>query len=438
MAFGKDPNHLNSIPSFGQGNFAQQANTSSKKAHGGGGGGGGGPAYWRGNFEISEYASHPTRFRLIRGDYTQQYMVEGQLFQDTFPYFMYTEHGRSVGKTFRGGICSGGPMRMDREKREPCEGCELFWQEYQARQADKAAGGDGKHPRSMSMNDKFAFNVLDYGYFFEMPDVDDQGRVRTKKDGSPWMHWEKAFNVQDPKYHGRNWTEGRVQPWGVNNSWRTTLVNQSIIIGNSCGSCGQGHVQSRGWYCGNPQCRQLLLDPYNTSMTPDQQEALTKNAHHCPHCGYHGYPHEEVQCNACANGKRATIFDADLYGFKEKSGDSKQTKLVITQFYVTPIRFQTQSAVTPKPLDLPKIFAPTPIDKQRVAYGLGAPQGQQGGYQQPPAPHQQGGYQQPNPQWGAPPAPPTGPMAPQPQYVDPHSMNQGLAQHQGGNQNNGF
>ena len=282
------------------------------------------------------------------------------------------------------------------------------------------------------MVDKFAFSVLDYGYFFEMPDVDQNGQVRTKRDGTPWTHWEKAFNTQDPKFAGKNWSEGRVVPWGISNSWRTSLVNQNTIIGGHCGACGQGHVHSKGWHCGNPQCRQLILDPYNTTMTPDQQDQITKNPHHCPHCGHHGYPHEEVQCSSCSDGKRATIFDVDLWGFLEKSGESRAGKLIITQFLIQPPQFQTQYATKVEPLDLPNIFTPTPVEKQGELYGIsGAGQMQQHAHQQAPMQHQQTPQQ-----WGAPPAPPAGPGAPQPQAVDPNAMNAQLAQNQGWNPNN--
>lgn len=407
MAFGKDSSHLDTIPSYGgQATLQQQISAANEKPQSKTKSNYG---YWKDNFVISERAAQPSRFRLIRGDYVQDHVVKGNLYRDSFPFYKFSEHFRKVMGKPKGGICSAGPFRMSKEKRLPCMACDLFWEEWAKRKDNKDAGGDGKHPNSISVVDKNAFNVLDYGYFFEMPDVDPSGQVRLKRDNTPWTHWEKAVNTQDPKYSGRPWKEGHIQPWAVSSTWLTTLVNQSIIIGNRCSSCATGYVQSRGWHCSG--CRALMLDPNNTAMTPEQVENMTKMPHSCPHCGHQGYLSEEVQCNTCAHGKRATLFDVDLYGFKEKSGDKPGGNLIITQFVITPIQFQTQNTTKVEPLDLPSIFAPTPYEVQAKVFGLEVTQA----------------ASSTAPVWGAPPAPPAGPQV---QAVDPAGLTQSLNQYQ--------
>lgn len=449
MAFGKDNSHLQTIPSFGQATIEQQMALSDQKRRPGGGGGG---IWWKNTFHISDNPANPSKFRLLRGEYEQEYNYQGQLATGTFPYYIFVKHYQSMGRDKPGkqGICSAGPLYMDKKHRKECYACDKFWEEYEQRQADRAAGGDGKHPNSMSLIDQFAWNVLDYGYFFEMPDVDARGQVRTNKEGKPYMVWEKALNTNDPKYQGKKWKEGNVCSWPISKSWREDIMSLNTVIGQRCGSCGTGHITTQGWYCGNAQCRQFIFDPLNTSMTTEQQQSLSRNPFQCPHCGLLELPYEHVICNTCQQARKANIFDADLWGFKQKnSSNSKGTHLTFTNWTLNTPAFQTGQATEIKLLDLPKIFAPTPLEvqakiwnvpgaRQAVQQDTGVPPAQPGVWSAPPAPPTQQGAQLPvAQQQPAPmpqhPTPTQATHAPQPQPVDTMSLAAQLAALSNGN-----
>lgn len=439
MSFGKDDNHLSNVPGFGSGGtFGQQAAVASTRPTRRGSK----MPYWRNNFDLSENPAAPDRFRVLRGAYRQQILdADGNLMEDNFPFVILREHFH--GSLQKGAICSAGPYYMDREKRQLCEGCTIFWEDYTERKAKKDRGDTSRGPNRISMMDKFAFTIWDYAYYFEMPQVDsNSGQFRMNpRTNQPYVDWVKARNPQDPQFAGRKWKEGDLRPWAIGKTWKDTLVNWNVSIGNSCVSCGgRDTVQSRGWFCGNPQCRQLIFDPNSTTMSAEQQAEVTRRSYQCPHCGQKALPHEEVACVNCAQGKRAAIFDVDLYGFRQRSGSGNQTQLVITG-YSNPCVVQVadpEVLKSIKPMDLLKRFAPTPVEQQRTLWKLGS--GTPAAAQAPPPPQQQ---QQP--QWAPPPgapgpapaapvyqqqqappapAPPTQPV---PQPVEPNDINAQLA-----------
>lgn len=414
MAFGKDDSHLGSIAGYGAGTFGQQAHQAAQRPRRSRGS----MPYWKNNFDLSENPATPDTFRLIKGQYKQQLVnVDGQLYEDILPFHAFREHFH--GSSSKGAICSAGPFYLDREKRQPCEGCEMYWTDYQERQAKKARGDQTRGPNRISMMDKFAFSVWDYGIYFDMPQVDRNGQFRMNpKTNAPYTEWVKAYNFNDPQYQGRQWKQGDLRPWAIGKTWKDTLVNWTLTIGLSCSSCGgQNSVYSKGWYCGNPQCRQLIFDPNNTTLSPEQQLEVQRSPYQCPHCGQKLFPHEEVGCHSCANPTRASIFDVDLVGYRQRSGNGNQTNLIITQVIgPCPIRIQDPEVLkTVKALDLPKLYAPTPLDVQQKLWGITTSTAQQMNLPQPQgAPPQQ--------QWAPPPAP--GQVQPPPGHTQPQGAYQ--------------
>lgn len=414
MAFGKDNNQLEQMGGgFGRSTFGQQAATATNRTKSTGRR----APYWRNGYDISENPARPDTFRVLRGGYEQVAVdSEGNLFKDTYPFVMWREHFHAASK--RGAICSGGPFYMDRNKREPCNGCDIFWEDYGERQAKKGRGDNSKGPNRLSMTDKFSFTVWSYSYYFEMPQVDNrtgQFRINTKTS-QPYTEWVKATNPQDPQFAGRAWKQGHLSPWSIGKTWKDTLVGWNVTIGQSCTICsGRDCVISRGWYCGNPNCRQLIFDPQNTTIPQEQQDQLTKQPFQCQHCQQKMYPHEEVWCQSCAHlngdgsvGKRSSIFDVDLTGYRQRTGDGNQTHLIITGFS-NPQPIQVADPTVLKsivPLDLLRQFAPTAPDEQARLWNIMPAQPQQA----PPPPQQQ--------QWAPPPGAPQGFVPPggQPMY----------------------
>jgi len=414
MSFGKDQNNLQGIPGYGQGSFIQKSATTERRPRRGGGG----EPYWKGCFQLSEHT--PDTVRLIRGDYKQLVCnEEGDIYEEVLPYLKVREHYHA--SSHRGAICSAGPAFLFKDKREPCLGCDMFWEDVDERRAKKARGDKTRGPNRMSARDQFVFTTWDYGIYFQVPQVDGNGQVRTNKEGQPYTEWVKA-SPNDPRYQGKPWKQGHLCPWSMGTTYKDTLVKYAKVIRNSCVSCGnQNCVTSRGYFCGNPQCRAFLFDPNNTTMTPEQQDQMANFPHHCAQCGQTLYPHEEIACSACQAPQRASIFDVDLQVMKQGSRGQQTFLNIISFSNPRPVQVQDAEALKDiKPIDLSKKFAATPIDTQRKLWNLSgeAPA-------QPPAPQ---GAPGPQSGWQPPPGVPMNmqgqPVSPagQPVYVQPPPM----------------
>lgn len=416
MSFGKDDSQLGNIPVYGSsGSFTQTGHTSNVAR----GRGRSKMPYWRNTLELSEDPQQPSRVRLIPADYKQLVVDQGtqQLVEMARPFVEFREHFHASSN--RGAICSAGPRFLDKQQRDPCRGCDMWEEDKVERDAKKARGDDTKGPRRISRSDKFSFTALDYAYYFEMPQTDSRtGQFRMNpKTNQPYMEWVKAFNPQDPIFSGRKWRESSTRPWVMPKTHKDKLVDRNIIIGQQCLNCGQPGMYSRGWFCGNPQCRQLIFDPNNTTLSPDEQKSKSRELYSCPHCNTRAHPIEVVQCLHCGGDKRAQIFDVDLYVYLAPTGNGKQKSLeIVTHGAPGPVVLQDPEAMKwVKPLKLIERFAPSSIEEQAKLWNITSP----APAPQPAAPQQQ---QQWAPPPGAPqpyappaPAPAPAPMPPNPQ-----------------------
>lgn len=410
MSFGKDQQHTQNIPGYGAGSFAQKTATASRR-----GSRRGGEPYWTGCFQLSEHT--PDTFRLLRGDYTQD-VYDGEantIYPDTLPYVLVVEHYHAA--TRRGAICTGGPAWRSRDLRRPCEGCEMYWSDVMERKAKKTRGDTSRGPNRLSAREQYAFSIWDYGLYFEIPQVDKQGQIRmNQKTNQPYTEWVKGSS-NDPRYQGRPWKQGHLLPWAMGVTYKDTLLQYNKVIRNSCTSCGnQNCVVSHGWFCRNPQCRQPIFDPNNTTLTPEQQDQITNFPHQCPHCGQKLYPEENISCTACQTPVRGSIFDVDIQAMRQGSAGQQTFLNIMSYSNPRSIQVSDQEVLKNiKPLDLLKKFATTPIERQRSIWNL---QSAQQPAQAPPQPAPQAPPGQP--QWQPPPGiAPSMPMNQMGQPVSP-------------------
>lgn len=337
------------------------------------------------------------------------------LLDESYSYVMFRDHFHGGKK--RGAICSGGAHYMDRTNREPCNGCDFFWSEQDAVNEAKARGIT--HKRAMSMSDQFVFSLFDYSYHFDLPQTDRNGQFRiNKRTNQPYTEWARADNPQDPQYAGYTWKEGHTWAWQMGKQYREVLLSWQEAVSVHCAGCGNMDcVSSVGHYCANPQCRQMAIDP-NTAMSDEQRKEMTSGLHQCAHCQQNTYLEEFVQCGYCTTGRRATIFDVDIYAYKMRTQDGK-TQLIITKTSApTPIITTDPAAAADiKPLDLMKKFGPSDIDEQFEQWGdppsAALPQQAQ---QAPQMPQPVTGAPMPPPQ---PTAPAVGFQAPQQPQMQP-------------------
>jgi len=374
MAFGKDQGHLGNVPSFG-GNFVQRAKTQARRPARKGGGGG---FYWKNTYKPPEH--QPDIIRLIPGDYTVAISHDGEsVVQEQMTYVPFKEHHNGQ----RGGICSAGPLWGSKQNAQPCPSCVIFWEDVNERKAKKARGDQTRGPNRMSCRDQFAFNVFDYGMYFEIPDTDRNGQMRmNQKTNQPYTSWVKG-NANDPQFAGKPWKQGQLLAWPMGGTYKDTLIEWAKKIGQSCKGCGSmGSIRTTMKICGNPQCSQFIYDPNNCTLSNEQREQIDFYPFTCPHCQQQGYVGEVIECSNvnCQQAERATLFDVDLQ-VQRLGTKGQQTFLqIFTHSEPRPIQVADPEVLQSlQPIDLLKKFAPTSPEAQAKLFNIpmaGAPQQQ--------------------------------------------------------------
>lgn len=363
MAFGKDQGHLPNIPGYG-GNFIQKAKTQARRPQRTGRGN---VFYWRDTYKPPEYT--PDIIRLIPSEYTVQVTHDGEtVIEETLPYFPFREHHN--GK--RGCVCNGGPLWASKDHAQPCPACTIFWEDVNERKAKKARGDTTKGPNRMSCRDQFAFNVWDYGLYFEMPEFDSNGQMRvSQKTGKPYTHWEKG-NPNDPKYAGKPWKQGHLMAWPMAQTYKDTFIEWAKKVGGSCKGCGSmDSIRTVMKICGNPQCGQYIYDPNNCTLSNEQREQIDYYPYTCTHCKQTNYVSEVIECSRCQSPVRATIFDVD-FQIQRLGTAGQQTFLqIFSHSEPRPIQVADPEVLkTIKPLDLVKKFAPHPPEVQAKIFNI--------------------------------------------------------------------
>ena len=381
MAFGKEDGHLGNVPAFG-GNFVQRAKTQARRPPRKGGG----QFYWKNTYKPPEH--QPDIIRLIAGDYTVAISHDGEnVVQEQMTYVPFKEHHNGQ----RGGICSAGPLWGSKKNAQPCPSCVIFWEDVNERKAKKARGDQTKGPRRMSCRDQFAFNVFDYGMYFEIPDTDRSGAPRMNpKTNTPYTSWVKG-NANDPQFTGKPWKQGQLLAWPMGGTYKDTLIEWAKKIGQSCKGCGSmGSIRTTMKICGNPQCGQFIYDPNNCTLSNEQREQIDFYPFTCPHCAQVGYVGEVIECSNvnCQQTERATLFDVDLQ-VQRLGTKGQQTFLqIFTHSEPRPIQVADPEVLkTIQPLDLLKKFTPTSPEAQAKLFSIPTEVPQQA---QPPAMGAQG------------------------------------------------
>jgi len=377
MSFGKDQSQLATIPAFG-GNYIQRAKTSARRPQFGGGGGGG-TFFWKGNYRPPMHT--PEMVRLIAGEYPQEVTHDGvTIVTEVHPYIRVREHTTKQGKVTKSSICSSGPLWAsgftNQYTGQPCNCCPVWFEDYQIRKQKKSQGDNTKGPYRMGMRDMFAFNVWDYGYYFEIPDMDANGQMRmNNQTNQPYTSWVKG-NPNDPRMQGRPWRQGMLLPWYMGKThWQTLINYDANVVGSRCKTCGTfGSIVCVMKICGNPECGQYIYDPNSTTLSEEQREKIDFYPYVCPKCGKEAYVDEVIECLSpgCGKPERARIWDVDLLVQRMKSGDGQQTILQpLNHSEPRPISVPDPSAI--KPLDLLKKFKPTSLEMQLKIHNLAVP-----------------------------------------------------------------
>lgn len=426
MAFGKDPSHLNNIGAFG-GNPMQRGRSAARRPTRSGGGFSS-VFYWANNFTPSLSPGYDT-VRFIPAEYKQLVTHDGKTAsEEVLPYVKYIEHYNGE----KGCICSAGAFFGVRDKAQPCPSCDKFWENVRENKALKAQGL--KPVKRMSADDRFAWTIFDYAYYFEVPQLTAEGQYKMDpKTNQPYMRWEKG-NPQDPRFQGRQFKEGQVIAWSMSKPIFDIIAARDKMIANCCKSCGNREgIVCTAKYC--PGCNGLVYNPQSTTLSLEDQQKIDDNIFNCPNCKRTGYLAEQIACRTCPNPARASLFDVDMQVQMTKTGKNDNKTLQILGWELRPMQVKPEVLPTIQPLDLLKKFGPTdPATQKNVMKIADAPPQQMpqqgpsqfaGQYQQP--------YQQPvAQQWGGQPLPPMQQFNPQmaPQQPMPQQAPQQFIQPQ--------
>lgn len=423
MSFGKDDSNLGRIGTYGattsqqMGNATRRQSVTRKSS----------PS-WANNYQPSE--GTPDIIRLIPGAFDAERIDKSTntVFTEKVPWFEYTEH-------FHGGIkkgmtCSGGVFRMaDQKRAQPCRGCDIWREDADVRrQIEREKGVKPEQPKRVSFSGKYAFIVLDTGWFFKGYRYDEHGRAKVGQNGQPYTDWIKytdqnynayAATQRDLAQQGKavETQQGLIRSWPVNFTQFNTLIGFSDMAQKHCKNCGGMdciHVQS--YVCGH--CQTPTFANNETTMPSDKVKEVVNGIVTCRNCKQQGYPCPIMSCHHCSNPTPASLYDVDLKMQIIKVNKTNQLHLA--------------GMSNPKPIDgifselmqklpdLPKKFAPTPYDEQVALFGP-----QSSGVGTGAAPQQQ--FMQPQQGYGQPQgfqAPAFGAYGQQPQYQAPQQPQQ--------------
>ncbi len=382
MSYGRDPKTLGAV-----GSYRQAASKVMKRPKSGSKGGGG--FLFRDTYKPSLIS--PDMIRLVPGNYSIEVADDNHNVEVvSMPNYKYVKHYHA--RTKRTCVCSGGALSHVRGKRLPCLGCENFWDGMHT----DASGKKKRGP--MGMTDEYVFNVLHYAGYHEVEQVDrDTGQVKMGPQNKPYTEWVVCLQTYGvacpPCQQGKAMSNGRLLHWPLGYAHYNSLLAIDDQIGRSCSTCQQmDTIKTLAWLCQNEQCGEAIIEVGSTQHKPEDVKKLTVDKVTCPKCGFFGYLGDYYECQTCKNPKRATLFDVDMNALRveEGAGDNKKTHLQISR-WSQPRPIDERFRALAKPMQLEKIYAPTPIDIQARVWNLPLPattqpqQTQQQQQQQQPA-----------------------------------------------------
>lgn len=368
MAFGK--------PKSNNMNLRQKMRRGTKRATGGGGGGRSAPFY------VNKYQP-PTKgpadiIRLIPGAFATPRVDHdnkdffrdetGAPIVDDLPYFKYISYFHAVKE--KSIIGSEGPLGEFKGKADPCIAADWFWHEWRIRKDT----GNKDHPKSISRSEKFALTVLVQSPFYEVPQLDRNNKVRINdKTKKPFTDWKQGPRRGSSEYEAAGYPrkEGHRQHWSLPFGHWQTLQDFAESLGHHCRACG-GHdcIEEVALLCQN--CGDAVVVMADTTLSDDDLFRLRNEEVQCPYCKCMGYLQDVIQCTQCDHGEQATIFDFDLEVKRTPTANSEfsnQTTLNILRALGPRPIDAIYGEDLRKPLNLPKIFAPTPLDLQVKMFG---------------------------------------------------------------------
>jgi len=375
MAFGKNNSNLQGM------NLRQKMKLGSRRAPKSGGGRS--APYFVNRYEPPQTGPADI-IRLVPGEYEAPvidydnkdfaYDENNQPITATFPFFRYINYfhgGKKVGC-----IGSEGPLGEFKGKGQPCIAADWFWWEWRERTRNSVGGKPASKPKAMSRGDKWVFTVIVEAPFYQVPQTDKEGgKVKVNPSTKePYYDWKKGAVRGNDEYAAAGFKrkEGHRQHWSMPYGHFRVLTEYEDSLARHCRSCGGNNtIEELALICQN--CGEAIVIFEETALSEDDIQRMRDEAVQCPHCKHNGYLDNMIQCTNCSNPESATLFDFDLEVKKIPSSDDANNKQTTLQI----LRAIGPRALNPKygedlrkPLELAKIFAPTPLAQQEKMFGL--------------------------------------------------------------------
>ena len=320
------------------------------------------------------------RIRLLRANYHVEIVKDDALIKVATPWFPWVEHFH--GTRQQGTVCSAGPWRSNKKKKQPCCGCDHFWSGMHTNPQT------GKRERGyMGMRDMNTFSVIHYWPYHEVEQIDNEGHVRVGNQGKPFTEWVQCEGVascphciaQKPR------TPAHKLHWDLGRDHFDRLMNKDRYLATCCKNCGgRNTITWEAYVCGNKSCEHPFFVNGETSVKPEEIEKQVSKGMLCPVCGIFEIPTQYITCT-CGTPVRMGIFDVEMQVKRSPVANGIGTELVIEEWQgpFEVINLPPEIAANAElaesfatPLNLPTIFKPTSYSEQVAKFGnVGAPQG---------------------------------------------------------------
>lgn len=350
------------MPAAGPRSFGQQGRKASKA---GGGGGFRGPiegeysSFWPHLDKSIWFAMCPDQAWTNEvWDREQQKVIKSE----NQYFFSYVKH--RIAKTGRNFYCSAGA-----HKTQPCWGCGIRNAHFeQQRDIQERTGVRPKGEPPLSAGLQYAMSGVILENIAKMPVLDNQGKQRMSKQGKPILRDTPLTLLKPPEQQAAKKAGATSFGLSVHYSFGTTTLNELLAfddaLKNSCANCADD-LQAVNAYC--PECAeeyQIAEDPESPLTKQDLKEARAVD-HKCTACDYYGPLVPLVMC-LCGDPKEGALVDFALRLQNEVTGEkSRSVRLVeIKPIGYFKTKYPAIEEMLAKPLDLPKIFAPSAMQLQ--------------------------------------------------------------------------
>lgn len=371
MSFGKDESTLGNVQRYRQ--DALEANKKRSNKGPKTGGSGRMPTFIN-QFQPSK--TDPDMIRIIPGDYKVEYVDDGGALQTVnIPWFAYRNHWDS--RHNRSCQCSAGPYVRDKNRRQPCRGCDEYYSNSKKDASGKWKTGYMGGPRDMS-----AFSIIHFAQYAKNEQKDANGAFRMNpKTNEPYYEWVRITPQNRAELMGKEVKNAHMMHWPMGDGHHKVLMSAWKQIEKHCRSCGgTNSIVSDAWVC--PSCSARIVDSMSSTLDPKQLDELTSEPMSCPSCHNRVRLVELVDCTNCNPGlahlfnptvaqapERATIFDVEMNVMRVEAADGSNNTTLQISGWTAPHPLAPELAEL-KPYELNKVYAPTSIEEQTKVFQL--------------------------------------------------------------------